>query len=310
VRDLFPVRVARRFLEHDGGSQAILIAWQVLTAVFPVALGLAAIGGLVVRAAAISPDTIARQVVAIFPADVGAQDAALRGIEGLRQQTAIFGVLAVLGFVWTGTNLFGSMERVFGVVFGTGPRRFVPQKLMSLAMMGLFTVLALVAAGTSALLPVLNHVPGMPVSLTRGAAGLVVQVVVGVVSGFVLFFVIYFVVPNRRQHPRSVWAGALFSGVALELLSQVFPLYIRLDPGLNRYGRNFALLFILLTFTYLLGVITIVGADVIALADPPRRDRSEVPVEAGRARMGRVRHLAYGAAGLLIGLALTGRRRP
>jgi membrane protein len=309
VRDLFPVRVARRFLEHDGDSQAILIAWQVLTAIFPVALGLAAIGGLVVRAAAISPDTIARQVVAIFPADVGAQDAAMRGIEGLRQQTAIFGIVAVLGFVWTGTNLFGSMERVFGVVFGTGPRRFVPQKLMSLAMMGLFTVLALVAAGTSALLPVLGDIPGMPVSLTRGAAGLVVQVVVGIVSGCVLFFAIYLVVPNRRQHPRSVWPGALFAGVALELLSQLFPLYVRLDPGLNRYGRNFALLFILLTFCYLLGVIAIVGADVIALVDPPRPDRSEMPVEAGQTRMGRVGHLAYRAAGLLIGLALSGRRR-
>ena len=46
------------------------------------------------------------------------------------------------------------------------------------------------------------------------------------------------------------------------------------------------------------------------LVDPPRPDHSEMPVEAGRIRMGRVRRLAYGAAGLLIGLTLSGRRRP
>jgi membrane protein len=301
--ELFPVRVVRKFAAHSGGNQAILIAWNALTAIFPIALALAAIGSLVLSVAGVTPDAIARQVVALFPTDTGAQDAALRGIDALRHQAILFAVLALVGFLWTGSGLFGSMEEAFGVVFQTPTRHFVRQKLMALGMMGLFAILALLAVGTSALLPLLDQILGLPISVKHGWTAVVVQGSIGVVSGFLLFFVIYFVVPNRRQRLRDVLPGALFAGVALELLSQLFPIYIRLNRGINMYGRQFALLFVLLAFFYILGVITILGADIIAVLDPP--ERSTEPDRSARQRpapMGRLRRGAYGA------VALAGRR--
>lgn len=277
VAELFPVRVVRKFAEHGGGSQAVLIAWNALTAIFPIALAVAAVGGLVLSVAGITPDAIARAVVSVFPTDTGAQDAALRGIEALRRRTLVFAVLALVGFLWTGSGLFGSMEEAFAAVFQTPTRPFVRQKLLGLAMMGLFAVLAVLAVGTSLLLPLLDEIPGLPVSVRQGWAGTVAQVMVGVLSGFLLFFVIYFVVPNRRQRPGRVLPGALFAGIALELLSQAFPIYIRFNQGINLYGRQFAFLFILLAFFYFLGVIIVLGADIIAVLDPPER-----PGEPGR----------------------------
>jgi membrane protein len=308
-----PVRVFRRFVGHSGPNQATLIAWNLLTAIFPIALALAAIVGFVVRAAGITEDAIARQVVAVFPTDVGAQDAALRGIDALANRTAVFALLALVGFVWTASGLFGAMDEAFAVVFGTRPRPFVRQKGMALAMMGLFAIMALLSAGTSTLVPLANRIPELPLALTHGLVTRTVQVVVGVVSGFVLFFVIYFVVPNRRQDARRVLPGALFAGVALELLSQLFPIYIALNPGINQYGRSFALLFVLLTFAYLLGVIAILGADLIAELDPPRPRSEASPTPERTAAferpMGPAQRAAFGAAGLLIGLKLGGRRR-
>jgi membrane protein len=266
--ELFPVRVVRRFVEHGGGSQAILIAWHVLTATFPMALAVAAVGALVLSVAGISAGTIAGQVVALFPTDTGAQEAALQGVDALRRQTLLFAILALLGFLWTGAGLFGAMDEAFAAVFRTPVRSFARQKLMSLAMMGLFAAMALLAVGTSALVPLLRDIPSLPVSLSNGPAGAVLQACVGVVSGFVLFYVIYFVVPNRRQRPSRVLPGAAFAGVAFEVLSQLWPAYIKLNAGVNRYGSQFAFLFILLAFSYLLGVITILGADVIAVLDP------------------------------------------
>lgn len=311
---LFPVLVVRRFAEHNGGSQAVLIAWNALTAIFPIALAVAAVGGLVLSVAGVSPDAIARQVVALFPNDLGAQDAALRGIDGLRHQTLVFALLAMIGFLWTGSSLFGGMEEAFAVVFKTPVRPFARQKLMGLAMMGLFAVLALLAVGTSALLPLLRDIPGVPISATKGWTGAVIQVFVGVVSGFVLFLVIYFVVPNRRQRARCVLPAALFAGAALELLSQLFPTYIRFNRGINMYGRQFAFLFILLAFFYALGVITMLGADIIAELDRPRGDPPGQPASAGQGtpkRMGRVRRAAFGtvAAALALTLALGRRAR-
>lgn len=304
---LLPVRVVAKFMSHNGGSQAILIAWNALTALFPIALAVAAVGGLVLSVVGVTPDAIARQVVALFPNDIGAQDAALAGIDALRRRALLFALLALVGFLWTGSSLFGGMEEAFGVVFQTPSRPFVRQKLMGLAMMGLFAVLAVLAVGTSTLLPLLGHIPGVPISVKSGWTALVIQVIVGAVSGVLLYLVIYFVVPNRRQRLDSVLPGALFAGAALELLSQLFPTYIRLNQGINMYGRQFAFLFVLLAFFYALGIITMLGADLIGVLDPPDPQRPPKSVRDESAtprRMGRLRRATFGMAALLIGVAV------
>jgi membrane protein len=309
-----PARIIRKFAEHGGPSQAVLIAWNALTAVFPIALALAAIGGFVLTRAGITPQTLAERMGGFFPTDLGTQQALIEGMSSLQHQTGLFAILALVGFLWTGSGLFGAMEEAFGVVFQTPTRPFLKQKLMAVAMMGLFAVLALLAVGTSALLPLLSDIPGIPISLTKGATGYVVQVAIGVVSGFVLFFAIYAIVPNRRQRLSRVVPGALFAGIAFELLSQLWPFYIKLNQGgFNRFGSQFALLFILLAFFYLLGLITVLGADIIAVLDPPEPARQRQPDQtelASRPRkpIGRLKRTALGAAALVIGIAV-GRRR-
>jgi membrane protein len=266
-----PLRVLRKFGADGGGSHAVVIAWNGLVAIFPITLALAAIGGEMLSLAGVGRQAVYQLVLQVLPAG-GARDEALQAIEGVQESTGIFGLLALVGFLWTASGLFGSMERAFQAVFDTPGRDFLRQKLMSLAMMGLFTVLVLVGAGTSVLLALLRQIGGIagtPPWLPTGAEAL--QVVVGVVSGFVLFFAIYFVVPNRPQRPAQVWPGALLAGVAFELLTQLFPLYVRLNRGINQYGRGFALLFVLLAFFYLLGVITMLGAELNAVLHPSSR---------------------------------------
>jgi len=307
---LFPVRVARKFVQHDGPNQAILIAWNYLTSVFPIALALAAIGGLVLNAAGFTPQTFAEQLGALLPGDLGTRQALIEGINSLQQQTGLFALLALVGFIWTGSGLFGAMDTVFSIVFETPGRSFVRQKLMALLMMALFVVLALLAVGSSALLPLLDQLPGMPVSLTRGNAGFVLQAVIGVLAGFVLFFAIYMVVPNRRQRLGSVFAAALFGGVAFELLTLLWPVYIRLNRGINRFGSQFAFLFLLLAFFYFLGLITVIGADIAAVLDPRSSTGEKEPSGPEQPQPGppsRARRAAFGAAAFLIGV-VAGRR--
>lgn len=310
--ELFPVRVVRKFAQHGGGSQAVLIAWNSLTAVFPIALALAAIGGFVLRAAGLNAETLAERMGTFFPSDLQTQVAVIQGIDSLQKQAGLFALLALLGFLWTGSGLFGAMDEAFGVVFETPARPFLRQKLMAMVMIGIFAVLALLAVGTSALVPLLDQVSILPISLTRDSAAYILQLIIGVVSGFLLFLAIYMVVPNRRQRPLRVLPAAIFGAVALELLSQLWPYYIRLNQaGINRYGSQFALLFVLVAFFYFLGVITIVGADIIAVLDPPDPARSKAPEPANDPPrpMGRVRRTAYGAAGLLIGVVVGRRSR-
>jgi YihY family inner membrane protein len=318
LADLFPVRVVRKFAEHGGPNQAVIIAWNYLTAIFPIVLALAAIGGLLLNAAGFTAQTFAERLGSLLPGDLGTQQAVIEGINSLQQQTGLFALLALVGFIWTGSGLFGAMESVFAVVFETPSRPFIRQKLMALLMMALFVVLSLLAVGTSALLPLLDQIPGMPISVTRGDTGFVLQAAVGFVAGFLLFFAIYAVVPNRRQRLDGVLAAALFGGVAFELLTLLWPVYIRFNQvGLNRFGSQFAFLFVLLAFFYFLGLITVIGADITAVLDTAASSKEKEPAAHEQTQaapqpkpLGRVRRTAFGAAALLIGFVAGRRSRP
>jgi membrane protein len=306
----FPARVGLRFAQDGGGSLAVLIAWNALTALFPIALALAAIAGAVLSRAGVARDKIAEAVLTLLPEGAGRAQA-LEAIGGVQQATGVFALVAVVGFLWTASGLFGAMEQAFSVIFRSRQRSFLRQKLMSLAMMATFAILALLGVGSSALVPFLGelaHAATVPSSFTHGVLAPAVQAGIGFVAGFLLYFAIYLVVPNRPMQAAQVWPGALFAGAAFEGLTQLFPVYIRLNRGINQYGRSFALLFVLLAFFYFLGMITVLGAELIAVLHPA--DEAAEPVASHPVPRPRGwRRLGFGLLGAAIGAAALRRRR-
>jgi membrane protein len=303
-----PVRLIQRYGEDDGGIWATVIAWNALTAIFPVILALIAIAGFVLQAAGISPDTLAKEVVQVFPSDQKSQQEALKALTSLPERAGVFLIIGLVGYLWTASNLFGAMEQAFDVVLHCGRRPFIRQKLMALGMMAVFSVLALIGVGTSVLLPVLKQVPGVPTSVID-LLDSPLQFVVGVVSGFVLFFAIYYIVPNRRLPVSHVWPGALLAGVGFKLLTLVFPLYIKLNSGINQFGASFAFLFVTLAFFFFLGLITMLGIELnVVLFEPATRPAPSRPVPgvtprpARGARLRGSRRLLLALLAALIGL--------
>jgi membrane protein len=270
---LLPVQVVVKFIEDNAGSQAVLIAWNALTATLPIALALAATSGAVLSLAGVSSNAIYDVIIKVFPADVGAQQAALDAVTVLRNRSGIFAIIAVLGFLWTASNLFGAMEQAFSVVYVTKGRPFVRQKLMALVMMAVFAALALLAIAASTVQALIEQIPGLPEVRLPNGAGQGGQVLIGAIAGFLLFFAVYYVVPNRHHPAGRVLPGAILAGIMFEGLTQLFPAYIRLNSGINQYGRSFAFLFILLAFFYFLGVITMLGAEVNAVIERRHEQR-------------------------------------
>lgn len=265
LSDWFPVLVLRRFGDHDGPNWAVVIAWNLLLSIFPIGLALGAVAGFLLSKVGLGPDRVYRLVAEVFPSGLGAQSQAVAALEGLQERSGLLAVLALASFLWIASGLFGVMEQAFDRAFACPRRSFLPQKLMGLAMMAAFCVLALLAVATSALLPLLYSLPQVPLSLNRGPVGVAAQVAVGVAVGIGLFLLLYLVVPNRRLSVADVWPGAVFAGVAFELLTLLFPLYVHLNHGFNQYGAAFGLLFLVLAFFYFLGLITVLGAEVAAL---------------------------------------------
>jgi len=307
----FPGRVVRRTMDDDVPSQAVLIAWSALQTIFPIALALAAILGVVLRSIGMDSSAVLETVAALVP-DPASRAQVLEALRLVTTQTGLLAVLALVGFLWTASSLFGAMERTFDRVLDVPVRAFVGQKLMSVVMMALFTVLAGASVISSSLLPLLASLPGLSaVRLTQPPQSFFTQFAVGSVAGFLLFFAIYYVVPNRRQRPAEVWPGALFAGVGFEILTLAFPIYLSLaGHGMNQYGKTFALLFILMAFFYFVGLLTLVGLEINAVLHPtPGPVPVPVPQAPHSARRRRgLRRVLYGLVGAAIALGPRPRR--
>lgn len=257
----FPGRVVGKFLRDDGPNWATLIAWNALSAVFPITLALAAVVGFVLSGSGVSQRTVSNLILQLLPSDLNAQQQALEAIDGAERRSGIFAILALVGFLWIASNLFGAMEAAFDHVLRCPRRNVFLQKLWSLVLMTVFTVLAGIAVGSSALLPVLESVPNAP-RLGQGIGGVALQFLIGAGSGVLLFSVLYRLVPNTELSIRTVLPGALVAGVGFEVLTLLLPLYLSLNASINQYGKTFTLLFFLLFFFFMLGTITMIGIEI------------------------------------------------
>lgn len=309
----FPGRVIRKFLADEGPQNAVLIAWNLLFALFPIVLALAAIGGAVLSMIGVSEDKIQTFILQMLPQGSGGGPAIgpqmVSAVNGVRQHSGLLGLISLVGFLWSASSLFGTLEQVLGKIIDAPPRDFVRSKVMSVLMMVLFAVLALIGVASSSIVPLIASFPIPRPPFLAGGNVALLQAVTGILAGFLLFFSIYYVVPNRRRPVSVVWPGAAFAGVAFELLTLLFPLYLHFSGGANQYGSTFALLFVTLTFMYFLGLIIVLGAEINGVLEPARAKPSAAQSESSP-RPRRLRWL-YGVVGGILGLTLAvrGRRR-
>lgn len=259
----FPGRVATRYGAAKGGTWAQVIAWNGLFAFFPIVLVAVTALGLLLQDAGVAA-TIEGKVAAAVGGSSDDQRAILSAFDAFRQRTGLIAIIAFAGLLWSGSALMGAFDSAVNAVFPCPARSFLRQKLMSVGMILIFTVLTIPLILSSSALALFRNIPGAPDVLTSGIAAYLLQPALGVVDGALLLGAIYYVVPNRRQRLRDVLPGALAGGALLELLTLAFPLYFRYSNGFATYGKTFALFFLLLTYFYLLGQIVMVGATVNA----------------------------------------------
>jgi membrane protein len=282
VKQSIPGKVGQKFIEDQSPNWAVLIAWNALFAMFPIVLFAASILGLVLRLFGQANDTVYKTIFSMIP-DQGTQTQILNAVTGVKSKTGILFIVGLVGLLWGGAALFGAMEQAFAVIYHTLPRKFIKQKVIGFGMVIVFTILAGAAVATSAALPALKNVPGMPAGLTMGPLGFVFQLLLGVITGFLLFSTIYYVIPNRRQEWGKVWPGALVAGIVFELITLLFPLYLTINQGINAYGKTFGLFFLLMTFFYFIGLITMLGVEVNAVIFPVPVEQPSRRGEPGRA---------------------------
>jgi len=238
-----------------------MLAYNLLTAILPLIVGLAAIAGLPLGNFSIRRQVIRTLSDALPPAFRDAVNLPTI-VEAFSQSSGLLGLLGLLGLIIGGSNLFVTMEDALNVVFRARARSFVRQRLVAIGMVFLFAVLVVVftVAGS---LPGYGRRLAEAINLPElaGLLGLT-SPLLATLSAFLLLLAIYAIVPNRPVSFHQAWRGAIVGALSLTLVTLLFPLYARLADPTQHYGAfvGFALLSVF--WLWLFSVVLLLGAEI------------------------------------------------
>ena len=255
LQSSFPGRFGKAYGQSKASNYAAGLAFNSFTSMFPLMLGVLAIVGLVLGGQ--YQHQLETVLVGIFPSD--AQSSISHSLEAIKQHSGLLGILAIVGFVWTGTNYFGNMEFVLSEMYGVQQRSFLRQRLMGVLMLVVFL------AGMGVAVVANSALGFIGVALLGPLVGALVLVA--------LMMLVYRVVPNRSFHLKEVFVGAVLAGVLMEVVTLAFPLYGRLMHGFNTYGATFALFLLLAAWLYFVSLFILMGAVLIRMRlGPPHEE--------------------------------------
>jgi membrane protein len=239
-----PLNIVMAYLASHASDHAAGLAFNAFLSMFPLVLGLIALVGLFPQSDDLKSAVEKVLVVAFPPSE---QSGILKSFQHGKSAAGTLAIVSVLALIWSGTNLFASMEFALNQIYLSATRSFWRNRLMGLSMLGVF----LVAVGVSV---------GVSTATAAAPERTIVSFTFGALIMAAVLVIIYRYVPNRKSRFSELWPGALAAGVCIEVLNFGFPTYVALTHGVATYGRSFGFLFILGTWTYFLSMFLLFGA--------------------------------------------------
>jgi membrane protein len=271
---------------------ASMVAYQLMLAIFPLALLALFVAGRVLRSPEVAASVI-QDARTIFP--TAAESTLVDGVRRLQETSTTVGIVALVSSIWVGASFWGALDTAFCRIYALPCRAWVRQKLFGFGML-LVTLLFIVAsvavptfqallASSARDLPFgLDNVNGLVYGVTI-AAGLVVL--------FGALCITYAAVPKGAIPWSCVWPGALGATVAMGIVDWAFPLYLT-NISTLRAGTSAVFVLIALVWFYVLSLVTLGGAVVNELrfervrsggttaspAPPAAKDEAAAPAQA------------------------------
>jgi len=242
------------------------LAFNLITAIFPIVIAIVSIVGLVTGGLdpTIKADLIQR-IEMVFPPPISSGHVLGPALTSLEKNAGFLGMIALLLAIFAGSRLFVSIEGYFNIIYHTRPRDLIRQNVMAGVMLLVFVVLTpLMVFASSIPALVQSFLRATPVNQIPGSGFFfsLIGILVGLLISWVLFEAIYIVVPNQHIIFHNSWFGAVVAAVALQIYLVLFPFYVTHFLTNDTGTAGFAV--ILLFFFYYFAVILLVGAEINA----------------------------------------------
>ncbi len=243
------------------------LAYNLLTAIFPIAVAILAILGFILgHLSPGSTDNLINSLQHVFPSTISSnKDLLLTLKDQLARVSGPLGIIALLLAIFGGSRLFTLMEGCFDIIFHVKPRGPIPQNIMAIGMLLLFVILVpIMFVASSAPTFVFSLLKYTPLASLAASGPLLFigGILSGLFASFILFLAIYVVVPNKSIRFSDSWLGALVAAVLLELFLTLFPVYV--THFMTGYAGTVGFAIILLAFFYYFAVILLLGVEINA----------------------------------------------
>lgn len=254
-------RAYKRFAEHQGNASAAAIAYYTLFSIFPLTLGLVSLGSLVLDSAE-AQEAVLRLVSAYSPAIV---DLVEENIQQVVQARGTFGLIATLGFLWSSAGVFGALSRAINTIWEVErPRPVWEERAIAVGIVLSVALLFFLSVFATAFFQARDRLSAILMGEALTSEGLLpnlLSVIIPYVFTLLLFWVLYRVLPHTQVTWSEVLPGALLASLVWEVAKDVFTFYVAEFALYSLVYGSLAAVIVLLLWSYISGVIILLGAE-------------------------------------------------
>ncbi|HXH97608.1 MAG TPA: YihY/virulence factor BrkB family protein [Gaiellaceae bacterium] len=259
----FAARLVKRSLSEfadDGCPQlAASIAYHVLFSIFPLAIVLAALSGLVLNATG-SRATVVDTIVRNVPVSDSGGEQLRTMLLGATGSLSAIGLVGIFGLVYSASGMMAALRVALNGAWDVEQTRpYLRGKLVDLGLVFLVALLGIVSLGLTVALRFVG---------TNSAFSWAPSLVGPLVLAFVVVLFLFRIVPAAQVRVGDAWAPALFVAAAFTVAENLFALYVGHFGHYNAVYGSLGAVIAFMFFVYLVSQVFLLGAE--AAAEWPR----------------------------------------
>ena len=256
-------RAALKDQKNMSKDMAASTAYFTFLSLFPMILGLFAIGGLLLKSEA------AQARLSSFVADLlpTTSDFVMRNIESLVQMRGAVGMFSILVLMWSASKMVAAISR--GINYALGFKRPYSRYLSPLRNFGLTLSVSVLVFMTIAIAPIIGVLDELELGIFSARWNAFFGLVSGYATGFAvsafLLSAMYLLIPYQRLTLRELAPGILTATVVIELGKGMFSYYVtNVSPYDAVYG-SISSMIALLIWLYFSARVLLYGTELIAV---------------------------------------------
>ena len=254
-------RAINDFLGKNGPQLSAAISYYTVFSLFP--LIVAIISGLSFLLGQESIDELANRVAQQSPVS---EETISEIITSAVNSRNIAGIVGILGLLWAGTAVFGSIRKGINATWGiTRPRSFLKERLIDITFMVVAAVLMLISIFSTAILTYLMEILEFITRETYVDGALLWERLASALPptlSFIVFFAIYWLLPNTNVKITEPLPGAIFATTGFEILKNVFVWFIGNSSIYSTIYGSVGSIVVLLVWVYVSSIILLFGSTI------------------------------------------------